>query len=276
MLKRLGGICGDNPALRADIEREIANELGQPGDVAPSRERSEIVGGPPSPRLQSSGKLSPRGPMSPLGIDPMRMGRTSESSSASEGEFLVPDMLKSPDAYKLAHKIFNDEQIAKFVDSPSNNCFASARRVAELVHEQGVEYKVRGMLSWTGVRDTCPDNHFAVCVNLDGKDYVIDPTAAQFGECKPMVVEESTWKRKLASALQNQATAYKDYGTPGEAQAGAGALYQGGPMSFEGSTSLVTPDWFNRLKTNSVARRKLSALAEKEEQASSGPSSLPA
>jgi hypothetical protein len=175
---------------------------------------------------------------------------------------LVPDIEDDRNAFALAQTIFNDPEIGSYLAAPSESCVSAAERVCVILSDHGQPYKVTALLIWTGAADQTPKNHMVVKTTINEKDFVIDPTAAQFGDCRPMFVKLRQWEKTMAHALAGRAVAFQDYESVTQASARAGSLYRGGPRSFQGGQMLVRPGWYQRMTNNPSARRRLDAVLE--------------
>jgi len=92
--------------------------------------------------------------------------------------------------------------------------------------------------------------HLVMVATIDGRNYVADPTAAQFGDCPPMFVADEEWQQRLRSVCGTKAMFYGNYPDIAEATKRAGAFFRGHVRSYEEGTLMNAPSWYQRICRN--------------------------
>ncbi|MFP1451494.1 hypothetical protein ACLB1N_00170 [Escherichia coli] len=88
------------------------------------------------------------------------------------------------------------------IRNPHGKCLICAKRVVEiLTQHRCYPYRVIGLLTWTGLSNLTPANHYAVVASLRGQAIIINPTAGQFWD-------GDRFMEKLTTGLQASANIY--------------------------------------------------------------------
>ncbi|PXX50352.1 Dermonecrotoxin of the Papain-like fold [Pseudomonas sp. LAMO17WK12:I10] len=172
----------------------------------------------------------------------------------------TPDNTKQPSAYpwnnvetSVIDDIVNDSSVASYSKKPRNMCLACAQRVTEILDKRNVTYQVMGILTWSGINDTRPANHYAVVASIDEQKFIIDPTAGQFGNSQAFYGGLDQWSTQLKENLPHRLIKVREFRTLSQATAKIGTIWAD-PMDFEGSI-LQDTSWHQRILKNSVAFR---------------------
>lgn len=161
--------------------------------------------------------------------------------------------------------IANDYRIADYESKPHGKCLVCAIRVVELLTQCKIPYRVIGLLTWSGISNLTPANHYAVVASINGQAIIIDPTAGQFSGWKPFYGAIDDWITGFNLYLPRRLIKGREFTTIHEAESTLGSLIMGSPVDFNG---IVLQDtmWHRKIMKNPA---HFSALEQKKIQAQS-------
>ncbi|WPB54936.1 hypothetical protein [Xylophilus sp. GOD-11R] len=193
----------------------------------------------------STSSDGPSGASAPLESDDDSGLATGEGSCLDLLSMLTFDPVqRSVD--ELRAQVFADAEVAAMMREPKDMCFDCAVRVQVILNYAGVRNACRGLFSWTGTSDEAPETHFAILARICGNTWVVDPTAAQFPGCAPMLEREAVWSDRIAAASFGRAVLFRDFPNVAQARAVVDPLFRGSPLEFEGRV-MNAPDWYKRI-----------------------------
>jgi len=163
---------------------------------------------------------------------------------------VIPDAALRPEATAIARKVFDDAEIRRLMQRPREKCMLAAHRVRKLLQSEEIDHHARSLLMWKSATDEAPMTHLVMVATIDGRKYVIDPTAAQFGDCPPMFVSDEEWQQRLRKACSTKAMFYGDYADIADASMYAGVFFRGHVLSYEEGTLMNAPSWYERVHRN--------------------------
>lgn len=161
--------------------------------------------------------------------------------------------------------IMRDYKIIEYSNVPSGKCLVCARRVVELLTKRNIRYRVIGLLTWFGLSDLTPANHYAIVAGINGKTIIIDPTAGQFAGWAPFYGTMDDWITGLGLFLPRRLIKGRKFITVSEAEIAMYSLIMGSPVDFNG---IVIQDtlWHKKIMKNPSI---FAAQEEKQIKASS-------
>lgn len=167
------------------------------------------------------------------------------SSSAAVVALRSPETV-APDISQafIENLVFENDEIQDFIDAPKDTCADCARAVRTLLanHQPPIPNVVRGIAMWTGPNQLIPTNHVVVVVNIAGEDWVIDPTANQFNNLKPMMAPLAVWKERICGSLGTEAAKWVEEVT---VEGVIDTTRSGSAKNFAGEV-LWAPEWYRR------------------------------
>lgn len=95
-------------------------------------------------------------------------------------------------------------KLREFRQNPSGFCYEAMVESYNSLKNQGEQPKVIGLLIYKTPWDDAPSNHFAVSLNKDASDFVVDPTIRQFAPVLPAEATISTlgeWKALMINKV---------------------------------------------------------------------------
>lgn len=160
--------------------------------------------------------------------------------------------------------IVNDYRIREYTDNPRGKCLVCAKRVVELLAQRNIPYRVIGLLSWYGLSDLTPANHYAVVASINCQAIIIDPTAGQFPAWQPFYGNIDDWITGLSLYLPHRLIKGREFVNVTEAETILGSLIMGSPLDFNGNV-LQNTGWHSKIMKNPA---HFSAQEQKQIQAS--------
>lgn len=161
--------------------------------------------------------------------------------------------------------IVSDYKIADYSLDPYGKCLACAKRVVELLTQRNIPYRVIGLLTWTGLSNLTPANHYAVVASMRGQAIIIDPTAGQFSGWRPFYGTIDDWIVGFSQYLPHQLIKGREFISVSEAESCLGSLIMGSPVDFNGIV-LQNTIWHSKIMKNPA---RFAAQEQKQIQASS-------
>lgn len=161
--------------------------------------------------------------------------------------------------------IVNDYKIVKYSSNPRGKCLVCARRVVQLLAQRNIPYHVIGLLTWTGLSNLTPANHYAVVASINGQAIIIDPTAGQFSGWEPFYGAIDDWISCFGLYLPHRLIKGRTFTTVSAAECVLGALIMGSPVDFNGIV-LQNTLWHKKIMKNP---ENFAAQVQKQIQASS-------
>lgn len=161
--------------------------------------------------------------------------------------------------------IVNDYKIADYSRDPYGKCLVCAKRVVYLLAQRNISYRVIGLLTWSGLSNLIPANHYAVVANIRGQAIILDPTAGQFSGWRPFYGTIDDWTAGFSQYLPHRLIKGREFISVSEAECCVGSLIMGSPVDFIG---VVIQDtlWHRKIMKN---RAHFAAQEQKQIQASS-------
>jgi len=208
------------------------DHAGSPGSLRPPADTCPALQGLPAREPRFRPEAGDPGFVAPLAAG---LAAPTLTNSAAESR-----------AAQLRTLVLSDAEVVRMIDSPKDRCFDCAARVQCILNYHGIANATRGLFIWTGTSDELPENHFAVLVRAAGAVLVIDPTAAQFPGCEPMVATSHEWGERIAEACRGKAVLYRDYPNLAQARIAVHPLFRGSPLDFDGH-ALGAPAWYRRI-----------------------------
>jgi len=232
--------------LREFFEHK-ARDIGegsQPDSQASSTTRVDSL-------FQSSMANSPKDPCSHASSShTLMLHEYQEQASIECDVHVIPDAALRPEAAAIARRVFDDAEIRRLMQRPSEKCMLAARRVRMLLRCEEIDHHARALLMWKSATDEAPMTHLVMVATIHGRKYVVDPTAPQFGDCPPMFVSDEEWQQRLRKACSTKAMFYGDYADIAEASMHAGMFFRGHVLSYEAGTLMNAPSWYERVRRN--------------------------
>jgi hypothetical protein len=161
--------------------------------------------------------------------------------------------------------IVSDYKIAEYSREPYGKCLVCAKRVVELLTQRNIPYRVIGLLTWSGLSNVTPANHYAVVANIGGQAIIIDPTAGQFSGCRPFYGTIDDWIAGFSQYLPHRLIKGREFISVSEAESCLASLIMGSPVDFNGIV-LQNTIWHSKIMKNPV---HFAAQEQKQIQASS-------
>ncbi|WP_387689153.1 hypothetical protein [Photorhabdus sp. RM71S] len=148
----------------------------------------------------------------------------------------------------------NNPTIGKKIEYPSGKCDSLMEPVADFMKKKEMEHiRFRAIFIWDNATSSSPMNHFVVVGKKEGKDYVIDLTAQQFGDRgidrlnAPLILEETEWAARYSGvpAETKRLIKYKDFSDARSAR----TEFNSYPVHkaeniIKGAVILTTPKWY--------------------------------
>lgn len=143
-------------------------------------------------------------------------------------------------------------KLREFRQNPSGFCYEAMVESYNSLKNQGEQPKVIGLLIYKTPWDDAPSNHFAVFLNKDASDFVVDPTVRQFF---PVLPEEATistlgeWRALMINKVgvgKDSVIIMNTFDTPLLAKLNVAELHAAKGKFYQ--SSLIKKDNFNILK----------------------------
>lgn len=145
--------------------------------------------------------------------------------------------------------IVSDYKIADYSRDPNGKCLICAKRVVELLTQRNIPYRVIGLLTWTGLSNLTPANHYAVVASIRGQAIIIDPTAGQFSGWRPFYGTIDDWIVGFSQYLPHRLIKGREFISVSEAESCLGSLIMGSPVDFNGIV-LQNTIWHSKIMKN--------------------------
>ncbi|WP_253379053.1 dermonecrotic toxin domain-containing protein [unidentified bacterial endosymbiont] len=167
-------------------------------------------------------------------------------------------------------------KLRDFRQNPSGFCYEAMVESYNSLKNKGEQPKVIGLLIYKTPWDDAPSNHFAVFLNKDASDFVVDPTIRQFD---PVLPEEATistlseWKSLMINKVgvgKDSVIIMNTFDTPllaklnvAELHAAKGKFFQSSLINKDNVNILKHSDRFENsiIKEISITNTKLKKLA---------------
>lgn len=130
--------------------------------------------------------------------------------------------------------IQDDYRVIEYSTKPYGSCLACAERVVEILSKRNIPYRVIGLLTWSGISNRTPANHYAVVAYIDLHPVIIDPTAGQFSGWQPFYGSMDDWIAGLSRYLPYRLIKGCEFATLYEASSVLGSLFFASPVDFSG------------------------------------------
>ncbi|MDL4914864.1 MAG: hypothetical protein QRY16_14035 [Enterobacterales bacterium endosymbiont of Blomia tropicalis] len=144
-------------------------------------------------------------------------------------------------------------KLRAFRQYPSGSCHGAMVEAFISLKNQGEQPKVIGLLIYKTPWDDAPSNHFAVVLQKDASNFVVDPTIRQFDSFLPEEATISTlnkWKTMMIDKVgigKNSVIVMKMFDNPLLAKQNVGELHAVKGKYFQ--SSLIDQDNINILKS---------------------------
>ncbi|MGW2190490.1 hypothetical protein ACWC0D_32215, partial [Streptomyces sp. NPDC001719] len=142
--------------------------------------------------------------------------------------------------------------IGKLIENPAGKCEALMNPVASYMRNHGyTNIKFRGMGIWDNVDQRTYANHYVVVGGRDGKRWVFDLSAGQFGNKGmrgldgPIVDLEENWAKMYADSTTRKLIKYQDFPTASGATGEFGSVTGLDPLEYMSDSKLLSsPAWY--------------------------------
>lgn len=169
---------------------------------------------------------------------------------------------------KIKTLIASDRTLVANIKSPAGACEASLQPTMTLAREAGHQPKALGAFLSYGIGGESTNNHFAVVIEIEGTEYVIDTTAHQFpalGFAGPFVGPREYFERTIVSSAKKPVLISKEFERAGDAvrEFHTTELTNFNPLKSRPGTQVKTEaDWYLRAQGNARAVAELEARQE--------------